>query len=109
MTVEQPVRDAVFVAPAERDEKDRMRRVHAAAARQFQVSASGPEVWGWQGRTLGRRAGDCWLRVVSTTKDKAGGRSTWRQLRFAGPSLANDSASRRDLRGSPGAQSASRT
>ncbi|MET9694959.1 hypothetical protein ABZY81_42390 [Streptomyces sp. NPDC006514] len=51
-----------------------MRRAHAAAARQFQVSASGTEVWGWQGRTLGRRAGDCWLRVVSAEVDKAGGR-----------------------------------
>ncbi|MFI0928668.1 hypothetical protein ACH4TP_32920 [Streptomyces sp. NPDC021012] len=51
-----------------------MRHAHAAAAQQFQVPASGPEVWGWQGRTLGRRAGDCWLRVVSAAVDKAGGR-----------------------------------
>ncbi|MFH0180740.1 hypothetical protein ACIA6D_41845 [Streptomyces cacaoi] len=74
MTVERAVRDAVFVAPAEREERDRMRRAHAAAAKQLQVSASGPEVWGWQGRTLGRRAGDCWLRIVSAEADKAGGR-----------------------------------
>ncbi|KOT46867.1 hypothetical protein ADK41_00520 [Streptomyces caelestis] len=51
-----------------------MRRAHAAAAEQFRVSASGPEVWGWQGRTLGRRAGDCWLRIVSAEAGKAGGR-----------------------------------
>ncbi|MFB7513179.1 hypothetical protein [Streptomyces sp. NPDC056144] len=51
-----------------------MRGAHAAAARQLLVSASGPEVWGWQGRTLGRRAGDCWPRIVSVAKDKAGGR-----------------------------------
>ncbi|MEW2635698.1 hypothetical protein AB0903_29695 [Streptomyces sp. NPDC048389] len=74
MTVEPAVREAVFTAPAEHDERERMRRAHAAAARQFQVSASGPEVWGWQGRTLGRRAGHCWLRVVAAAVDKAGGR-----------------------------------
>ncbi|MFI1765272.1 hypothetical protein ACH41H_24875 [Streptomyces sp. NPDC020800] len=74
MTVERAVQEAVFVAPAERDERERMRRAHAAAARQLQVSASGPEVWGWQGRTLGRRAGDCWLRIVTAEVDKAGGR-----------------------------------
>ncbi|MFG2836059.1 hypothetical protein ACGFZH_11740 [Streptomyces zaomyceticus] len=51
-----------------------MRRAHATAALQFQVSGSGPEVWGWQGRTLGRRAGNCWLRVVCAAPDKAGGR-----------------------------------
>ncbi|MFC7983369.1 hypothetical protein [Streptomyces sp. NPDC057336] len=74
MTVERAVRQAVFAAPAERDELERMRRAHAAAAQQFRVSASGPEVWGWQGRTLGRRAGDCWLRIVSAKASKAGGR-----------------------------------
>ncbi|MFE3995486.1 hypothetical protein ACFXPW_27860 [Streptomyces goshikiensis] len=74
MTVERAVREAVFVAPTEREERERMRRAHAAAAKQLQVSASGPEVWGWQGRTLGRRAGDCWLRIVSAEADKAGGR-----------------------------------
>ncbi|MFD4210210.1 hypothetical protein ACFWRG_29955 [Micromonospora tulbaghiae] len=74
MTVERAVRQAVFVAPAKRGEVDRMRRAHASAAQQFRVSATGPEVWGWQGRTLGRRAGDCWLRIVSAEVDKAGGR-----------------------------------
>ncbi|MET9728822.1 hypothetical protein [Streptomyces zaomyceticus] len=34
-----------------------MRRAHVSAARAFLVTVSGPEVWGWQGRTLGRRAG----------------------------------------------------
>ncbi|RZU46119.1 hypothetical protein EV284_0787 [Streptomyces sp. BK022] len=74
MTVERAGREAVFVAPVDRDERDRMRRAHATAAKQFEVDASGPEVWGWQGRTLGRRAGDCWLRVVSAEAGKAGGR-----------------------------------
>ncbi|MEV7157041.1 hypothetical protein AB0N77_20825 [Streptomyces misionensis] len=72
--MERAARQVVFVAPSERDERDRMRRAHAAAARQFRVSASGPEVWGWQGRTLGRRAGGCWLRIVSAEASKAGGR-----------------------------------
>ncbi|WP_274036482.1 hypothetical protein [Streptomyces sp. MMBL 11-1] len=72
--MEQAVRQPVFMAPVEREDRDRMRRAHAAAARQFQVAASGPEMWGWQGRTLGRRAGDCWLRIVSAEAGKAGGR-----------------------------------
>ncbi|MFC7965498.1 hypothetical protein [Streptomyces cinereoruber] len=42
--MDRAVRQAVFVAPAERDERERMRRAHAAAAQQFRVSASGPEV-----------------------------------------------------------------
>ncbi|WP_394426500.1 hypothetical protein [Streptomyces sp. SGAir0957] len=72
--MEPTAREAVFAAPTEQDDMERMRRAHAAAARQFQVPASGPEVWGWQGRTLGRRAGDCWLRVVAAAVDKASGR-----------------------------------
>lgn len=72
--MERALPEAVFVAPTERGNRERMRRAHAAAAQQFQVPASGPQVWGWQGRTLGRRAGDCWLRVVSAEVDKAGGR-----------------------------------
>lgn len=74
MTVEGAARQAVFAAPAECDELDRMRDAHATAAKQFRVSVSGPEVWGWQGRTVGRRAGDCWLRVVCAERDKVGGR-----------------------------------
>jgi hypothetical protein len=46
---------------------------HTAAALQFRVSGSGPKVWGGQDRTLGRRAGNCWLRVASAARDKAGG------------------------------------
>ncbi|MFH9561251.1 hypothetical protein ACH4K7_33460 [Streptomyces globisporus] len=72
--MEQAAPQAVFTAPADREDRDRMRRAHAAAAHHFQVTASGPEVWGWQGRTLGRRAGDCWLRLVSAEAGKAGGR-----------------------------------
>ncbi|MFK0047845.1 hypothetical protein ACIQU4_27925 [Streptomyces sp. NPDC090741] len=74
MTVERAAPEAVFVAPTELGDRERMRRAHAAAAQQFQVAASGPEVWGWQGRTLGRQTGHCWLRIVSAEVDKAGGR-----------------------------------
>ncbi|MEV7866643.1 hypothetical protein AB0P17_11155 [Streptomyces sp. NPDC088124] len=70
MTMEPAGREPVFAAPMERGDRERVRRAHAAAARQFQVSGSGPKVWGGQGRTLGRRADDCWLRVVSTAPDK---------------------------------------
>ncbi|MFI6005044.1 hypothetical protein ACIA98_32335 [Streptomyces sp. NPDC051366] len=38
------------------------------------MTASGPEAWGWQGRTLGRRADRWWLRLVSAPVDKRGGR-----------------------------------
>ncbi|MFI0219965.1 hypothetical protein [Streptomyces lydicus] len=51
-----------------------MRQGHALAARHFSVTASGPEAWGWQGRTLGRRADRWWLRLVSTPVEKRGSR-----------------------------------
>lgn len=97
MTVEPVVRETVFAAPTEEDDRDRMRRAHAAAARQFQVSASGPEVSGWQGRTLGRRAADCWLRVVAAAVDKAGGR-VWEGTALA-DTLVPRSVPRPRLRG----------
>ncbi|MEU8543073.1 hypothetical protein AB0C52_24330 [Streptomyces sp. NPDC048717] len=61
---------AVFVPPHDRDDQVRMRRAHAAAARTLQVTATGPDVWGWQGRTLGRRAGQWWLRLVCSPSHK---------------------------------------
>ncbi|MBL1110573.1 hypothetical protein JK361_39545 [Streptomyces sp. 5-8] len=67
-------RTAVFVPPSQRDDQVRMRRAHAAAARKFGVEATGPEVWGWQGRTISRRAGRWWLRLLSVPEDKRGGR-----------------------------------
>ena len=97
MTVEPAVREAVFAAPTEQDDMERMRRAPAAAARQFQVSASGPEVWGWQGRTLGRRAGDCWLRVVAAAVDKSSGR-LWEGMALA-DTLVPRSVPRPRLRG----------
>ncbi|MFJ7589537.1 hypothetical protein ACIQZO_19575 [Streptomyces sp. NPDC097617] len=74
MTVE-PVRpDAVFTAPVSHEDRSRMRHAHTAAARTLQVNPSGTDVWGWQGRTLGRRAETSWLRVVSAPVEKQGGR-----------------------------------
>ncbi|MET9778825.1 hypothetical protein ABZ023_32015 [Streptomyces sp. NPDC006367] len=61
---------AVFVPPHDRDDQVRMRHAHAAAARTFKATPTGPDVWGWQGRTLGRRAGQWWLRLVCAPEDK---------------------------------------
>ncbi|MEW1635436.1 hypothetical protein AB0469_15325 [Streptomyces sp. NPDC093801] len=61
---------AVFVPPHGRDDQVRMRRAHAAAARTFKVTATGPHVWGRHGRTPGRRAGQWWLRPVCAPQDK---------------------------------------
>ncbi|MGW7362666.1 hypothetical protein ACWGI8_04370 [Streptomyces sp. NPDC054841] len=50
-----------------------MVRAHATAARQLKDDATGPSVWGWQGRTLGRRAGRWWLRLLCAPLEKRGG------------------------------------
>ncbi|MFI9210296.1 hypothetical protein ACIGW7_19430 [Streptomyces sp. NPDC053253] len=64
----------VFTPPAAAEDAARVRLALRAAARGLQVTPSGPEVWGWRGRTLGRRAGTNWLRVVSVLSEKSGGR-----------------------------------
>lgn len=63
-------RQAVFAPPAQTSDQQRMRSRHERAARAFSVTVSGPEAWGWEGRTLGRRAGRWWLRLVSAPVDK---------------------------------------
>ncbi|MGW1976620.1 hypothetical protein [Streptomyces sp. NPDC001889] len=65
---------AVFTAPEEHADEVRMRHAHALAAHTLGVTVRGREVWGWKGRTLSRRAGTRWLRVVSGPEDKQGGR-----------------------------------
>ncbi|GLW74693.1 hypothetical protein Kpho02_69900 [Kitasatospora phosalacinea] len=65
---------AVFAPPGEADERQRMRRAHATAARTLRVEPTGTELWGWQGRTLSRRAGRWWLRLVCAQQDRGGGR-----------------------------------
>ncbi|WP_395297195.1 hypothetical protein ACF9IK_29980 [Kitasatospora hibisci] len=64
----------VFTPPGAADERQRMQRAHAAAARTLRVEPTGPEVWGWQGRTLSRRAGRWWLRLVCASQERGGGR-----------------------------------
>ncbi|MFI1712554.1 hypothetical protein [Streptomyces litmocidini] len=68
------MRTPVFTAPDAAEDVARMRRAFTAAARGLQVTPTGPEVWGWRGRTLGRRAGTSWLRIVCAPSGKAGGR-----------------------------------
>ncbi|MFE6977121.1 hypothetical protein [Streptomyces sp. NPDC057682] len=53
-----------------------MRRAHAVGAALLMVRAHGAETWGWNGRTLSRRAGVRWLRVVARPEGKAAG-ATW--------------------------------
>ncbi|MGW1225017.1 hypothetical protein [Streptomyces sp. NPDC001478] len=53
-----------------------MRRAHTVGTALFEVRAHGAETWGWQGRTLSRRADGRWLRVVARPVDKAPG-ATW--------------------------------
>ncbi|MGZ9928328.1 hypothetical protein ACXNSR_00385 [Streptomyces sp. NC-S4] len=61
----------LFAPPRTPAEQQRMRQAHQAAARALLLPAAhGPESWGWQGRTLSRRAGSRWLRVVSQPQDK---------------------------------------
>jgi hypothetical protein len=57
----------------------RMAAAHTGAAAALGVEITGPEVWGWQGRTLSRAAdhpehGACWLRLVSAVYGKEGGK-----------------------------------
>ncbi len=56
-----------------------MRRVFAQSAETLDVTVTGPEVWGWHGRTLSSRVehpdrGACWLRLLSTPQDRAAGK-----------------------------------
>ncbi|MFF3430266.1 hypothetical protein [Streptomyces sp. NPDC002602] len=67
--------DQLFAPPRTLVEQQRMRQAHRSAARALLLPAAhGPESWGWQGRTLSRRTGDRWLRVVSQPQDKPLGR-----------------------------------
>jgi hypothetical protein len=56
-----------------------MTAAHSRAATALGATVSGPHVWGYQGRTLGRRAhhrlhGACWLRLQSAPAGKEGGK-----------------------------------
>jgi hypothetical protein len=74
-----------------------MRLAHAKAARDLRVAPMGAETWGWQGRTLGRRAGDCWLRVVTAPVGKEN-RRLWEGTALADTAVPR-SVPRPSLRG----------
>ncbi|MEU2251381.1 hypothetical protein [Streptomyces sp. NPDC019224] len=76
MTTHEAPPTAVFAPPRESSERARMRCAHTVGAALFKTRAHGAEKWGWQGRTLSRRAGRRWLRVVARSVDKAPG-ATW--------------------------------
>ncbi|MCX4540382.1 hypothetical protein [Streptomyces sp. NBC_01565] len=49
-----------------------MEAAHERAAEALGLTCSGPPAWGFQGVTLGRQAGDRWLRVCRTARRNAG-------------------------------------
>lgn len=60
----------MYSPPPDPADQRRMTTAHTRAATALGVTSSGPLVWGYQGRTLGRRAhhrrhGVCWLRLQS--------------------------------------------
>ncbi|MFE1785514.1 hypothetical protein ACFW9F_23800 [Streptomyces sp. NPDC059506] len=69
----------MYSPPDDDTDARRLRTAHATAATALGVTCAGPLVWGWRGRTLGRRAthpehGTCWLRLLRLPADKAHGR-----------------------------------
>ncbi|MEU1439652.1 hypothetical protein ABZ438_37130 [Streptomyces sp. NPDC005786] len=65
----------------------RMTAAHTRAATALEGTATGPLVWGYQGRTLGRRTdhprhGPCWLRLQSAPAGKEGGK-LWEGQEYA--------------------------
>ncbi|MEU6681605.1 hypothetical protein [Streptomyces sp. NPDC046832] len=60
----------MYAPPDSPADERRMTAAHHRAAGRLDVTVTGPASWGWNGRTLGRRAhhrehGDCWLRLDS--------------------------------------------
>jgi hypothetical protein len=69
----------MYSPPTEPDDERRMRRTLHQCAAALGVTVTGPEVWGWHGRTLSSAAqhpdhGRCWLRLLSAPEDKAEGK-----------------------------------
>ncbi|TJZ98420.1 hypothetical protein [Actinacidiphila oryziradicis] len=69
----------MYSTPEDPADEQRLVTAHATAAAALGTTVTGPPVWGWHGRTLGRRAdhpahGTCWLRLLSAPKDKATGK-----------------------------------
>ncbi len=59
-------------SPLNEDVRTMMEAAHDRAAKALGLTCSGPLAWGFLGVTLGRRAGDRWLRVSRTAKRNAG-------------------------------------
>lgn len=69
----------MYSPPPTDADTERMTRAHRSSASALGVTIVGPPVWGWHGRTLGRRAlhsehGLCWLRLLSAPAGEAGGK-----------------------------------
>ncbi|MCX5611179.1 hypothetical protein OHB39_27010 [Streptomyces sp. NBC_00047] len=59
-------------SPPSEDVQTLMEAAHDRAAKALGLTCTGPLAWGFQGVTLGRQAGDRWLRVSRTAKRNAG-------------------------------------
>ncbi|MEU8848828.1 phosphotransferase [Streptomyces sp. NPDC048564] len=69
----------MYSPPTDPADQQRMRRAFAQSAETLGATVTGPEVWGWHGRTLSARAQypdqrACWLRLQSALEDKAAGK-----------------------------------
>lgn len=69
----------MYSPPTDPADQHRMRRTFTQSAQTLGTTTTGPEVWGWHGRTLSSRVqhpdrGACWLRLLSTPQDKAAGK-----------------------------------
>ena len=69
----------MYSPPPDLADELRMAAAHTRAAAALGTTPSGPLVWGYKGRTLGRRADHpthsaCWLRLQSAPTGKEGGR-----------------------------------
>ncbi|MEU6098428.1 phosphotransferase [Streptomyces sp. NPDC047079] len=69
----------MYSPPPDLADQQRMRRAFARSAETLGATITGPEVWGWYGRTLSSHVahpnrGACWLRLLSAPQDKAAGK-----------------------------------
>ncbi|MFD7408600.1 phosphotransferase [Streptomyces sp. NPDC059866] len=69
----------MYSPPTDPTDQQRMRRAFARSAKTLGATITGPQVWGWHGRTLSSRVqhadlGACWLRLLGAPADKAAGK-----------------------------------
>ncbi|MET7438895.1 hypothetical protein ACWERY_22375 [Streptomyces sp. NPDC004082] len=82
----------MYSPPEDPAHERRMIAAHLRAAARLGVSVAGPASWGWNGRTLGRRAhhrewGRCWLRIDSAPVARRPD-ALWQGTAAAGTALA---------------------